>query len=357
MYEQRPTQLILDLLITRSQHNLHLTMSAVLPKSHIEDIRSEKWDLNLIPDLTGKVALVTGAASSGSIGFHIAHQFALKGAKVYIGARSAARAEVAVKDMLFFTPALSKELLKTFVTELADLKQVKAACDKFLAEESRLDLLIHNAAMVSAELDSNGLSLTIAVNHLVPFIITRAFLPLLKAAAAHSSDVRVVTLSSYAYTFFPGPVRFDTKESLNFNFPGAADQPGATFLPYAHSKLANILFAYQLQKKLDEDKGDITSVSVHPGTVRTVGAEDFTSRTKTEHMLEQALTPLEGAITPLFAATAPEVRTEKSKFGGAFVMPFGVVLPEDMTEDAKNPKLAEELWNTSENVVVDIFGN
>ncbi|KAF8994916.1 short-chain dehydrogenase [Cyathus striatus] len=318
---------------------------------------AKKWDLNLIPKLTGKVALITGAAGTKSIGFHIAHQLALKGAKVYIGARSLEKAEVAINAIVSGSPSVSKDLLKSFVAELSDLRQVKAACDKFLAHETRLDLLVHNAARLPAplEIDSNGVSLSIVINHLAPFLITKTLLPLLKATAVHSSDVRVVTLSSQSQADVPGPVKFDAKDSFNYDF-GGIDEEVPNYLRYGHSKLANILFAFQLQKKLDSVGADIISLSVHPGGVKTAGAFDYVSRTNSEHLLETAVTPLEGAITPLFAAAAPEVREEKTKYSGAYLMPYGEVSLDDLSEDAKNPALAEELWNTSEKVIAEVFG-
>ncbi|KAF8986647.1 short-chain dehydrogenase [Cyathus striatus] len=318
-------------------------MSHVIPQILAMDIRGEKWDLKLIPDLTGKVALVTGAGGAGSVGFHIAQQLARNGAKVYIGARSAKKAEAAIDAIVSAAPSVPSRLLKGFIAELSDVKQVKAACDRFLAGESRLDLLIHNAAIVSSKKD--------LTDHLAPFIITKTLLPLLKATAQRSSsDVRVVTLSSFAHAIIPGPVRFDTKESLNLDSSWSKDQP---LLHFAYSKLANILFASQLQKKLDEDGVDIISVSLHPGTVKKVGATHVVPRN--EIFFDNALTPLEGSLTPLFAAVAPVVRREKKKYGGAFLMPFGVLSSGDLTENAKNTKLAEELWNTSEEVIAEIL--
>ncbi|KAF8994912.1 short-chain dehydrogenase [Cyathus striatus] len=327
-----------------------------MPESDTPSPHGEKWDLNLIPDLTGKVALVTGAAATDSIGFNIAHQLALKGAKVYIGARTTEKAEIAINAIISSSPSVSKELLKPFIAELSDLKQVKATSDKFLADESRLDLLIHNAARgpTPMAVDSNGLSLCIVVNHLAPFIITKALLPLLKATAAKSSDVRVVT------------------ESFKYD-AGGGDDLYPCLYRYGHSKLANVLFAYQLQKRLNEEGVDILSLTLHPGTVKTgmnalavlstiahifitiAGSVDYVARFGGGNLFDRAFTPLEGAITPLFAAVAPEVRNDKAKFGGAYLMPFGKVSPDDTSEDAKNPALADELWNTSEEVVAELL--
>jgi hypothetical protein len=75
------------------------------------------------------------------------------------------------------------------------------------------------------------------------------------------------------------------------------------------------------------------------------------------HMLEGSITPLQGAITPLFAATAPEIWNDKSKYGGGYIMPFGVLSPKDESEVAKNVDIQEECWRTSEKVVEDVLGS
>ncbi|KAF8994911.1 hypothetical protein BDQ17DRAFT_1366320 [Cyathus striatus] len=221
-----------------------------------------------MPDLAGKV-------HSGvmSIGFNIANQLALRGAKVYIGARSADKAQAAIDTIISTSPTVPKHNLKMFIADLGDLEQVKEASEKFLANEI---------------LDSHGISLSIVTNHIAPF------------STATYSDVRVVM----------------------------QDDLMANRLRYGHSKLASTLFASELQRRLNEEGSRILVISV----IRA----QFTGR------LDGAMTPLEGANTALFAATAAEVSLESSKYA-------------EPSQDARNPVLAAELWSTTETAVADIF--
>jgi len=93
--------------------------------------------------MTGKVALVTGANSSASIGYHMAFHMAFKGATVYVGARSAAKAEAGIKQMI--ADGVKEGKVKPFVAELSDLKAVKAAAEELAKSTDRLDVLINNA--------------------------------------------------------------------------------------------------------------------------------------------------------------------------------------------------------------------
>jgi len=316
-----------------------------------KDIRGEEWDLKLIPDLTGKVALVTGANSSTGIGYNVAEQLAIKGAKVYIGARSTEKAEAAIAELKKSNPSGN---FLPFVADVSDLKQVKQAAEGLVANETRLDILVNNAGLVPRALDKdkNGISLSFVTNHLGVFVLTTTLLPLLKKTAATSPGVRVVTLSSESHAAVPAGAKFDSVDAFNNDY-GAPDGMPSNFVRYGYSKLANILFAKQLQKKFDAEGVQAISVSLHPGGVKTSGAIQFVGDKL--HLLDGTLTPLQGAVTPLFAAAAPEVWTEKEKFAGQYLMPFGVPSSADASADSKNPALAEELWVTSEKVVGELL--
>lgn len=320
------------------------------------DVKGPKWDISLIPDLTGKVVLVTGANSSTGIGYGVAHELALKGAKVYLGARSLAKAEGAVAEMKKASPSIPAGNLQPFVADLGDLYQVKKSAEQFVATESRLDILVNNAALVPRPLDfdSKGVSLSFATNHLGPFVLTVTLLPLLRKTAAAHPGVRIVTLTSETHAVVPkGSAKFDSVEAWNQEF-GGTDGMGPNYVRYGYSKLANLLFARELQKKIDEHNVAAISVAVHPGGVKTSGAINFVG--DQIDLLAGALEPEEGSITPLFAAAAPEVWEQKDKYKGSFLWPFGVVSPADESEDSKDPKLAEELWVTSKKVLKETYG-
>jgi NAD(P)-dependent dehydrogenase (short-subunit alcohol dehydrogenase family) len=139
------------------------------------------------------------------------------------------------------------------------------------------------------------------------------------------------------------------------------------------SKLANLLFTKELQRRVDAEGVNIVSIALHPGGVKTrkvsrslafayadspncsAGSIKFVGGDANSPLLERSLTPLQGALTSLFAATAPEVQQDKSKYAGAYLMPFGVPSPDDESQEAKDPTLAKELWATTEKIVAHIL--
>ncbi|KAJ5117423.1 hypothetical protein N7448_011055 [Penicillium atrosanguineum] len=209
-----------------------------------------------VPDLTDKVTLVTGAKG---MGFHAAYQLAFKNAKVYIGARSASKAESAIQEMKSQNPRIGEEKLVPFVADLSDIRAVRAAARAVLMNESRLDILIHNAAV-----------------HLGPFVLTNELIPLLKQTAGVSQDVRVIVVSAASYKFLPEGIRFDSLASFNAEMEPTI-YGGADFTRYIRinacyeglSKLANLLFARQLQKYFEVTGIDAISISLHPGLIKT----------------------------------------------------------------------------------------
>jgi NAD(P)-dependent dehydrogenase (short-subunit alcohol dehydrogenase family) len=333
-------------------------MSEDVPSKLYDDIRGPKWDLSKIPDQSGKVVLVTGANAPGSIGWNVAHELAKKGAKVFIHARSAEKAQGAIDAILKESPSVPKAQLGTFVAEFTELKEVKTAAETFASTEPRLDTLYNVAGLLSRPLDKapNGISISILVNHLAPFVLTTTLLPLLKKTAATGADVRIVTVASTTHTILPHSVRLRNLEDYNISF-GAEDGLQYNLQRYGLSKLLNVLMAKELQRRLDAENIPIISLSLHPGGVNTPGAVKFIYGYcgGNQSILDNALTALEGSQTPLFAGTAPEVKAEKVKYAGSYLMPFGVPSPDDEAEDAKNAELAVEAWASSEKIVADVL--
>ncbi|KAJ3740818.1 short-chain dehydrogenase [Lentinula detonsa] len=335
----------------------------------IQTIRSPIYDpTSSLPDLTGKVALVTGSNSPIGIGWNIANQLALKGAKVYVHGRTLEKARAGIAAILSQGSDLSNtrkvavNQLEPFVVDLGDLKAVRDTAVTFVEKEARLDILVHNAMALAydSELDEYGISPSMTINHLAPFLLTMELLPLLKSTAQSHPGVRIVTLSSIAHTFIntSDNVRYDSLSSFNDDLGERAD----VLKRYAYSKLANVLFAKELQRKLDEAGIQAISVSVHPGGVKTDGSMKYFGPDKLS-VLDGALSPLQGALAPLFAAAATEVWTQRDggrdklkSWTGAYVMPYGVPSPVDESEAAKDPKLAKELWETTEKILAENVG-
>ncbi|KAF5623087.1 light induced alcohol dehydrogenase Bli-4 [Fusarium sp. NRRL 52700] len=304
--------------------------------------------LDDIPSLAGKVALVTGANTPDGVGYHIAHQLALKGAKVYIGARNLQKATKAIRTMLAQSPQLKPESLVPFAVDMGNFKQVQFAARKVVAEEPRLDILVNNAAVLARPLDKdgNGISVSFGINHLGPFLLTRELLPLLNKTQAQHPGVRIVNVASTAHYDVPTGAKFGSLDDFN-NTYGSENEPSANYLRYGYSKLATILHTKELQRRFDQQGIDILALSVHPGGVATNGAAGFLGGGDNE-IFRSNLSPFEGALTPLFAAAHPEPAQQRDKYAGSFITPFGAL--KEPTQDANNVELAKQLWTTSEKV-------
>ncbi|KAJ3788887.1 short-chain dehydrogenase [Lentinula aff. detonsa] len=328
-------------------------------------IRRAQYDPNSLPDLTGKVALVTGSNSPLGIGWNIANQLALKGAKVYVHARSLERAQAGIvailansrsgQDSNSTSTEVSAKQLEPFVADLGDLKAVRNAAVALAKKETRLDILVHNAAVLAdgLELNEYGISTSMTINHIAPFLLTLELLPLIKSTARSHPGVRIVTLSSIAHTLLTPDVKYDSLSSINNDF-GERDGEQANLQRYGYSKLANVLFAKELQRKLDQAGIQAISVAVHPGVVETDGAIKYLGPEKLSQ-LDDILGPLQGALAPLFAAEK-DGGSDKLDWAGAYVMPYGVPSPVDESEAAKNPKLAKELWEATEKILAENVG-
>ncbi|KIM51177.1 hypothetical protein SCLCIDRAFT_12194 [Scleroderma citrinum Foug A] len=284
-----------------------------------------------IPDLTGKVIIVTGGNTG--IGYATIKHLTRKGAKVYMAARNKARAGAAIS-------ALHKEGLGPgngevvwLELDLSDPRNAKKAAKEFMAKEDRLDVLIHNAAIMFGpyEILPDGVQEIMVVNVISPFVLTRELLPALKKTASQSdSDVRVVTVSSEGHRTMGAVPRFRTIEDLN-------DECNHSLLPifmrYCLSKTANILYASELHRRLSSDpsSSNIIALSLHPGQVNSFYNRPWVVRLHLSGVvyvlgLPTTVMPDVGAYTSVFAAAAPVVKREWEKYGGRYVMPVGKVV-------------------------------
>ncbi|KAJ7595372.1 short-chain dehydrogenase [Mycena floridula] len=294
-------------------------------------ISRRKWDVGRIPDLNRKVAIVTGANSSTGIGFHIAHQLAIKGAKVYVGARDLTKAMKAVEEMrtLSLATNLNVHLL---VMDLGDFKQVQEAADTLLRTEKRLDILVNSAALW----DQHGISQSFSINHLGPFLFTTKLLPFIKETAKASP------VSSIA----PLGVRFRSVEDFS-QILGITDDYASKLNRYGLEKLANILFAKELDRHFRDEGINVLAISLRAGTAKTDGALTFVG--KDVSILNEALTPFEGALTPLFAAADPVIWEQRDQYGGTYLVALRTI--GEPSENAQSAELARELWKASEVVL------
>jgi NAD(P)-dependent dehydrogenase (short-subunit alcohol dehydrogenase family) len=297
--------------------------------------RTMTWTPQEIPALAGHVALVTGANSG--IGFEAARELARHGCKVVLGCRSPARGAEAEARIRQTCPTATIELLEL---DLSRLASVRAAAAALGAGHPRLDLLINNAGVMAIPrtLSEDGFEMQFATNHLGHFALTGLLLgPLLAAHAA-----RVVTVSSSAHRI--GMVRLDDLDR---------ERGYRKWEAYGQSKLANLLFAFELQRRLAGRAA--ISVACHPGYSNTnlqyVGPEQAGSWVGMQIMkLGNTLfaqSAEQGAWPTLYAATAPDVQ------GGEYIGPrglrelFGAPTRVQARRAAHDAELARKLWAVS----------
>ncbi|KIJ23667.1 hypothetical protein M422DRAFT_39502 [Sphaerobolus stellatus SS14] len=263
-----------------------------------------------IPDLTGKVAIVTGGAVG--IGYHTALALLQKNAKVYIATRSETKANEAIRKLLEET---GREA--TFVhLDLADLASVRRAAREFTNKEEKLDILFNNAGVMLVPLDQlTAQGYDLRTNVLGHYYYTSLLKPLLKTSTQLNGEkARVVFTSSSAFEYAPGDgIEFDVlkdgpardakiKEYGISSIPGR----GAGWIIYGISKFANVLTSNIFQHFYADE---LSSYSVNPGIIRSELQRHGSSF---EQILSKALlkpTPM-GALTQLYAATIPEAGNE-----------------------------------------------
>ncbi|KAF7304933.1 hypothetical protein MKEN_01207600 [Mycena kentingensis (nom. inval.)] len=296
-----------------------------------------------IPDLTGRVALVTGA--NGGIGYHTALALARSGAKVYLAARSEDRARAAIEQITALVPD-AKERLAYLHFDLTSLASAKAAAETFLAAETRLDILVNNAGILTApyEITADGIEVQ-ACNATGHFALTVSLLPILRATTQlPDAHVRIVNVASEGHRA-ANKLDFSSLEMLN--------RPFATSMHrYNNSKLMNVLFNNELQRRLDGT--GIYCITLHPGLV---GSNMYQNMYKTYPILTPfkyleklvLAAPEQGALTQLYAATSPEVETKDLK--AAYLIPTAKVSKPSTQAQDKDGKLAAQFWTLCESLV------
>jgi NAD(P)-dependent dehydrogenase (short-subunit alcohol dehydrogenase family) len=278
--------------------------------------------------MTGRVALVTGAASG--LGLHTAIGLARLGATVLVHARSGEKAEAAataVRDLAAGGPYFENAGVEPVAADLASLVAVRGLAADVAGRHPRLHVLVNNAGVwpFRRQLTADGLELTIAVNHLAPFLLTNLLLDRLRAAA----PARVVTVSSEAHR--GGVIDFSTFHGDRFN--------GGVM--YAQSKLANILFTVELARRL---KGSgVTANAVHPGII--AGTRLWRGTVPGRLLAAVAapfmMSPARGALTSIYLAASPEVEMVTGRYYLSNQRPGR---PEPAATD---PLMAEHLWLVS----------
>lgn len=293
-----------------------------------------RWTAADIPDLTGRTFVVTGANSG--LGYETSRELARHGGHVVMGVRSRARGETALHRLAAEQPGASLELRQL---DLADLDSVRAFAETLIADRLGVDVLINNAGvmMPPRTLTAQGYEVQFGANHLGHFALTGLLLRTLHAG----TDPRVVTVSSALHR--RGRIDFDDLNSEKRYSPVGA---------YSQSKLANLLFAAELDRRLRATGWPVRSLVTHPGYAATNLQSSSTNRVLNLGIkignVVLAQSAGDGALSQLYAATAADAR------GGQFIGPLGlgamrgrpgVVQPAPAGAD---PGLAARLWAVSE---------
>jgi len=288
-----------------------------------------KWSYDDMPEQVGKTAIVTGANTG--IGFETARALAKKGSRVVLACRSREKGDAAVAKIAAEKP---KGNVKFAALDLADLGSVRAFAEGFAAENGGLDLLINNAGvmMCPESKTEQGFELQFGVNHLGHFALTVLLMPLLRV----TPKARVVTVSSIAHR--SGKMTF---EDLNFTERGYN-----AMAAYGQSKLANLLFTFELQRKFETAGADTIAVAAHPGWTST----DLQRHTWWARMLNPllAMTSEKGALPTLRAATAGDVKGGEYYGPNGFQEMRGYPVRVGTKDEAKNTEDAARLWAVSE---------
>lgn len=306
---------------------------------------STQWTVQDIPDQSGKVVIVTG--SNSGIGYEAALALAGKNAQVVLTARSVDKGEAAARNIRAKYPQAAVAVMQL---DLADLKSVRSFVQAFLAKYMRLDILINNAGVMAIPKCKtvDGFEMQFGTNHLGHFALTGLLLPILQA----SPKGRIVTVSSGVHV--SGEMRFDDLQG---------EQSYERWSAYAQSKLANLLFAYELQRQLAATGSSLISVGCHPGyaatNLQSAGPQMDGSAFRLWMMkLANAIMAQGqdmGALPTLYAAVAADVNgcdyIGPTGLGGMRGYPAKVMSNNKSYDEA----LAKRLWKVSEELTGVVY--
>ncbi|CAG8530322.1 3903_t:CDS:2 [Gigaspora rosea] len=277
----------------------------------------KRFSFDKIPDLSGKVVIVTGGNTG--IGFVTARELARKNAHVFVASRTSERGERAVE---LIKKETNKDAVEFLQLDLKSLNSVKLAAETFLARKLPLHILVNNAGIMAT--------------------------PFEKTSDA-SDSARIVNVSSMAHERAP-PAGIEFEK---LNDPNALN----SFQRYYQSKLANVLFTLELNKRLSGT--NVYCNSLHPGIIKTELTRgvvaDWGSWIKPFVYISTffMITADDGALTQLYCATSPEI--EEKNFRGKYFVPYGEV--SEPIAQGKDEELAKKLWDFSENLIKEKLGD
>lgn len=296
-----------------------------------------QWTESSLPDLRGKTAVVSGANTG--IGFETVRNLASGGADVVLACRNAGKAEAAARRLRQAAPGAQ---VRTMPLDLASLASIREAAAWLHAEYKYVDLLINNAGAAQSRFSrtEDGFETTLATNHLGPFAFTGLVLDLLLAAP----EGRIVAVSSVGHQ--RGSIHFDDLDLVRgYSYTRA----------YYQSKLANLMFIYELSRQLAEAGASAIAVAAHPGLARTEIWNDLPLPMRV--MMSPRLRPLTSwlaqsaqvsALAVVRAATDPGVRGGEYYGPGGYGQLTGTPVRVESSARSHDADAQRRLWAVSE---------
>ncbi|MCE1188763.1 MAG: oxidoreductase [Ignavibacteria bacterium] len=287
------------------------------------------WNSDQITDQNNKKVIVTGASSG--IGLEAAKVLAGKNAQVILAVRNSQKGEDAKKRILQVFPRADVTVMEI---DLSNLKSIKAFAKSFAAQHSRLDILINNAGVMAPppSRTTDGFELQIGTNHFGHFALTGLLMPVIAA----TPDSSIVNLSSMAHKM----------GNIDFTDINWEKRKYKKWNAYGDSKIANLYFTYELDRRLKKNAIDTKAVAAHPGYTDTDLQRHTSFFTFLNKILAQSI-PM-GVLPTLYAATHPNIPS--GSFAGPLSMGGwrgypGVVSSNALSYDKNN---ANKLWEISE---------
>ena len=299
-------------------------------------MKKEVWSIHSISNQLGKVVIVTGANSG--IGFEVAKAFAQKGAEVILACRSLDRGNAALNEIKNLYP---ESKAKVMVLDLMDLSSVRNFAENFLKEYLRLDVLVNNAGIMTSPfaLTKDGFESQMGTNHLGHFALTG----LLLSRILETPHSRVVNVSSLAH------------KQWNISFENSISEYAHSYKSmraYARSKLANLLFTYELQRRFEYANSSSLALAAHPGASATNLGRHLEGSTFAKIVKPTIMrvlpTALSGAL-PVLRASTDENATGGQYYGpSGFLELYGSPVVVKSSRASHNVANAQKLWELSE---------
>jgi len=307
------------------------------------------WTVDSIGDLTGKVVVITGANSG--LGYEISKVFVAHGADVIMACRSLERGQEALDSILLDLEENNvyiKNNIEVMELDLSDLESIDQFVHEFKSKYNQLDILMNNAGIMATpySLTKDGFESQFGTNHLGHFTLTAKLFDVIKI----TKNARIVNTSSNAHK--AGTIDF-------YNLQYKDGDGYSPFKAYSRSKLANLMFTYEMQRRINASVYDVNVLACHPGTAKTNLFKNMDGN-KWANKLEWVLNL---AVQSAYNGALPGIRaaTDEHALGGEYYGPSGFMESKGKpvivsSNDLSHSKIqAKRLWKESEKLTGTTF--